>query len=280
MRFLLLRLGLFLCVFLCVLPFADARADTVLERAAARGGLIALANPDALPLAARDAAGTLIGFDIDVATEIGRRLQLPVRFATPGWDAILAGDWGDAWDFSVSNITPTPARERRLVFPAVYRFEAVVAVVHKDSGWALQPADLTGKRIGVARETTFEQYLKHDLTIYAGESPPDYAIDAPKIRRYPNKKAALLALAQDDGTLVDAVVTSYATAQAAIDDGMPVKVVPGFLFWEPVAVAIQPGDDAFAERIEETVEAMLDDGTLGNLSVKWFGIDMTAPVLP
>lgn len=274
--------SLFRClpVLLCLLCGSQAWAESVLERAAARGGLIAAANPDALPLAARDAAGTLVGFDIEVAKEIARRLELPLRFVTPGWDAILAGDWGGAWDFSVSNITPTPARERRLAFPAVYRFEAVVGVVHLDSGWALQPADLSGKRVGVARETTFEQYLKRDLTIYAGESPPDYLIEKPQIRRYPNKKAALLALAQGDGAVIDAIVTSYETAQDAIDNGMPVKVVPGFLFWEPVAIAIQPGDDAFADRIADAVEAMLDDGTLGALSTKWFGIDMTAPVLP
>jgi len=75
-------------------------------------------------------------------------------------------------------------------------------------------------------------------------------------------------------------VTSYATAQAAIAEGLPVRVVPGFLFWEPVAVAVDLGDDSFADRIEEVIESMFDDGTLSRLSVKWFGLDMTAPVLP
>jgi len=263
-----------------LLPVFGASANDVLARAAARGGLIAAANPDALPLAARDKSGALVGFDIEVAKEIAKRLNLPVTFVTPGWDAILAGDWGGKWDYSVSNVTPTEERSKRLDFPADYRFEAVVAVVHRDSGWAGKPADLKGKRIGVAQGTTFEQYLRRDLTIYAGEDPPDYVIDNPDIRRYPNKKAALQALAQGSGAVIDAVVTSYATAQAAIAEGLPVKVVPGFLFWEPVAVAVAPGDDAFADRIDDVIESMLDDGTLSRLSIQWFGLDMTAPVLP
>jgi len=45
------------------------------------------------------------------------------------------------------------------------------------------------------------------------------------------------------------------------------------------ADSVASGDDAFSARIEETVEAMLDDGTLSTLSLKWFGIDMTAPAL-
>lgn len=274
------RLAASFLVLLLVLPAVDARAEGVLERAAVRGGLVAAANPDALPLAARDASGVLVGFDIEVAKEIGRRLKLPVTFVTPGWAAILRGKWAGKWDFSVSNITPTEERSRRLEFPADYRFEAVVAVVHRDAAWAKVPSDLGGKRIGVARGTTFEQYLKRDLTIYAGEEPPAYLIDDPLIRPYPNKKAALLALGQGDGAVIDAVVTSYATAQAAIDAGLPIRSMPGFLFWEPVSVAVAPGDDAFAERIEAVVEAMFDDGTLSDLSMKWFGIDMSAPILP
>jgi polar amino acid transport system substrate-binding protein len=270
----------YLAILLVVLPAAEASADGVLARAVARGGLVAAVNPDALPLAARDKSGALVGFDIDVAKAIAKRLDLPVTFVTPGWDAILAGGWSGKWDYSVSNVTPTEERSRRLEFPADYRFEAVVAVVHRDSGWALKPADLKGKRVGVAQGTTFEQYLRRDLTIYAGEEPPDYVIDNPDIRRYPNKKAALLALAQGDGAVIDAVVTSYATAQAAIAEGLAVKAVPGFLFWEPVAVAVEPGDDAFADRMEEAIESLIDDGTLSRLSIKWFGLDMTAPVLP
>lgn len=256
-----------------------AAAEDVMKRAAARGGLIAAAVPDALPLAARDPSGALVGFDVEVAREIAKRLGLPVTFSTPGWDAILSGKWAGKWDFSVSNITPTEERSRRLLFPSVYRFEAVVAVVHRDNSAVTAPADIRRQRVGVAQGTTFEAYLRRDLTIYAGEAPPDYQIDDPAIRLYPNKGAALNALAWGNGAEIDAVVTSFATAQAAIDTGSPVRIVPGFLFWEPVAVTVEMGNDAFADRIEDIVDDMMSDGTVSALSVKWFGIDMTAPAM-
>lgn len=265
---------------LLVLAVPNASADDGKDGAVSGDGLVAAAVPDALPLAARNATGGLVGFDIEVATEIAKRLGRPITFATPGWNAILAGDWNGKWDFSVSNITPTEDRRRRLDFPSVYRFEAVIVVVRKDNKSVSMPADASRKRIGVAQGTTFEQYLRRDLTIYAGDDAPDYVIAEPVIRLFESKGEALNALARGDGAALGAVVTSYSTAQAAIDDDLPLKIVPGFLFWEPVAVAVEKGNHALARRVGKAVEAMMADGTLGGLSTKWFGLDMTAPIAP
>lgn len=268
---------------LLVLPLVflttAVRAEAVMERVAERGTLVAAAVPDELPLAASDASGGLTGFDVEVAEEIAKRFGYPVTFVTPGWDAILAGGWNGKWDFSVSSITPTEARTRSLDFPSTYRFDAAVVLVHENNRSVTKPADLSGKRIGVKAGTTFENYLMHDLTIYEGEVPVEYVIVDPLIHRYADKDQAVRALAKGDGRVVDAVVTSFAPAMAAIDRGVPVRLVPGFLFWEPVAVAVDQGDDAFAQRMDDIVDDMMEDGSLGALSVKWFGIDMTAPIL-
>ncbi|MCP5365470.1 MAG: transporter substrate-binding domain-containing protein [Hyphomicrobiales bacterium] len=257
----------------------SVRAEAVMERVTERGTLVAAAVPDELPLAARDASGALTGFDVEVAQEIAKRLGYPVTFVTPGWGAILAGGWNGKWDFSVSSITPTEVRSRFINFPATYRFDAAVVLVHENNRSATMPAHLSGKRIGVKAGTTFENYLMHDLTIYEGEVPVEYVIVDPEIHRYADKDQAVSALAKGDGRIVDAVVTSFAPAKAAIARGVPIRIVPGFLFWEPVAVAIDQGDDAFAQRMHDIVDDMMEDGTLGALSVKWFGIDMTAPLL-
>ena len=272
-----MRFGLdYLIAALLILCVPAASADDGKRRAVSGDGLVAAAVPDALPLAARNASGDLVGFDIEVAKEIAKRLGRPLTLTTPGWNAILAGDWKGRWDFSVSNVTPTEERSRTVDFPAVYRFDAVIVAVRKDNKSVSKPADVSGKRVGVAPRTTFEQYLRHDLTIYRGEPVSDYLIAEPSIQLFANKEAALRALAQ--GVALDAVVTSYVTAQSAIDKGAPLRIVPGFLYWEPVAVAVEKGNDVLGRKIEETVDAMLADGTLGALSTTWFGLDMTAPI--
>jgi polar amino acid transport system substrate-binding protein len=127
--------------------------------------------------------------------------------------------------------------------------------------------------------TTFEQYLERNLELFEGARDFEYVIKDPDIRPFPSKDAAMAALAVGDGAEIDAVVTNLSTAQAAIEGGAPLRIVPGFLYWEPVAVAVDKGDPAFAARIDAAVQGMMADGTLSALSKKWFGIDLTTPTL-
>jgi polar amino acid transport system substrate-binding protein len=189
---------------------------------------------------------------------------------------VLAGDWAERWDMCVCSMTPTESREKTLAFPAIYRMSPATLVVRKDNSDIKQPADATGKTIGVKADTTYESYLGHDLTLYRGETDIDYVIDKPTIVRFPDKNAAMSALAGGDGTKLDGVVTSLAHAQAAIAEGMPVRIVDGFLFFETLAVTTEKGEEAFGKAIIAAVESMEDDGTLSELSMKWFGIDLTS----
>jgi len=240
-------------------------------RIAASGKVTAGAVPDQLPVSGYDAKGQLAGFDIDVSREIAKRLGAPVTFAAPGWETVLSGDWGDRIDFCACSITPTKERTQHLVFPAAYRFDAAVLVVRADNSNIHLAAQASGKRIGVKGETTFQQYLERDLVIFAG-SPITYRIEQPVVVSYPDKDEALRAVVRRD---VDATVTSMVTARGAIDGGAPLRIVPGFLFFEPVAVAIAKGDDVFKQRIADIVQGMHEDGSLTEMSLKWFGIDLT-----
>jgi polar amino acid transport system substrate-binding protein len=74
---------------------------------------------------------------------------------------------------------------------------------------------------------------------------------------------------------LDAAVTALPTARGAIDQGYPLKIVGDPLFLEPLAVAIDKGDPEFSAKIAEIVEAMRQDGTLSELSLKWYGADLT-----
>ncbi len=258
-------------------PLVVQAADDVMQRARTRGALIVAAAPapDQLPQAARDDAGHYVGFDVDVANAIGKRLGLPVRFVSPGWDKVLAGDWQGQWDFAVASITPTEAREKTLVFPAVYRFDAAALVVRKNDGSIERPADASGKSIGVRKDTTFESYLRRTLVIYGNPNVVTYLIDDPQIKTFPNREDVVQALIDKR---VDAIVTSLGIAEHDIQAGAPLRIVQGFLFFEPVAVAVDKGDPAFAKIISETVRALRSDGTLTGLSEKWFGIDVAGIV--
>jgi polar amino acid transport system substrate-binding protein len=74
-------------------------------------------------------------------------------------------------------------------------------------------------------------------------------------------------------------MSSATTIQAAIDAGLPIKVVGDPLFYEPLAAAIDASSsletDSFVARVSEIIEEMHEDGTLSELSNQWFGLDLT-----
>lgn len=268
MRFKLPAALVALLLFSTVTTVAGA-ADTPVAQKATGGALVAAAVPDQLPLAAKDAAGELTGFDIDVAKALAKKLGEPVSFVTPGWSSILAGK--GAWNYAVASITPTPKRAEHLSFPALYRMDAAVVVVRKDETKIERPQDASGKKIAVKDNTTFERYLQHQLSLDEGGETIAYVINNARISAVPSNGDALKALVDKKA---DAAITTIAIAEAAKKGGVPIRVLPGFLYFEPVSVATHKGNPEFDQKIADAIESLRQDGTLSELSIKWFGIDL------
>jgi polar amino acid transport system substrate-binding protein len=219
------------------------------------------------------------GFDIDVATEVAHRLGVKVAWETPSWDVITAGSWNDRWQMSVGSMTPTNDRQKVLNFTQPYYYTPAVIVVHEDNTTVSDLAtDLDGAKIGVCSGCTYDQFLNKKLQIKGFTF--DFIIDDAQVSGYDTDTTALADLALGDGARLDAVMTSLTTAQGYIDAGEPVKIVGDPVFYEPLAVAIDKNAEAdpasFTETVDGIVGEMHEDGTLSELSKKWYdGVDLT-----
>jgi polar amino acid transport system substrate-binding protein len=259
---------------LLIAPGADA--GEVLDRVMSNGVLVMSTDPEYPPQSSLDESNEFVGFDIDVGKEIAERLGVEIEFVTPSWDVITAGNWAGRWDVSVGSMTPTVARREVLDFPAIYYYTPAALAVHADNQDIATPADASGKTIGVGVATTYENYLKGDLVIDAEGAPPfDYLIADANIRTYDTDLLALDDLRLGDGVRLDAALTALPTIMEAVDKGYPIKVVGDPVFLEPLSVAIDKGDPELGAKLAEIVSAMRDDGTLSELSMKWYGADLT-----
>lgn len=216
------------------------------------------------------------GFDVDVAKEIGKRLGVPVEFVTPGWDIITAGNWQGRWDMHVGSMTPTAERAKIFAFPAVYYYTPAAVAVHSDSK-AAQLSDLDGKIVGATTSSTFEAYANQDLTLDAAGAPAfTYQFKPGEVKSYANSSTAFDDLRLGDGVRLDAVVSSLPSILDAAKAGYPIRQLGEPVFYEPLVVAIEHGDQELNDKIAEAVAAMKADGTLSTLSLKWYGQDYTA----
>jgi len=212
-----------------------------------------------------------------VAEEIAKRIGVEVEWQTPSWDVITAGNWNGRWDLSVGSMTPIPDRRKVLHFsPAYYYVPAAVAVHETNTDITDSETDLDGKMIGVCAACTYEAYLEGSLNI-PGEY--EYVVDDPQVKTYDTDSSAIQDLALGAGVRLDAVTSSLYTLKEAQKSGTPIKVVGYPLFYEPLAAAIDkeaPADpQPLVDEVSKTIREMHEDGTLTELSQKWYGIDLT-----
>lgn len=270
----MLRTGAIALLF--TLGAGVSHAGEVLDRIMTDKVMVMSTDAEYPPQSSLDENNEFIGFDIDVGKEIAKRLGVEIKFVTPSWDVITAGKWAGRWDVSVGSMTPTAARKEVLDFPAIYYYTPASLVVHQDNETITTPAEAGGKQVGVGVATTYENYLKKDLVIDA-EGAPEFAfqIDDAQIRTYDTDLLALDDLRLGDGVRVDAVITALPTAVASIKEGYPLKLVGDPLFLEPLSVAIDKGDAEWGAKLAEVVAEMHADGTLPQMSDKWYGADLT-----
>jgi polar amino acid transport system substrate-binding protein len=244
-----------------------------------RGVLRVATDPEYPPQSfLNEETGQWEGFDIAVATEIANRLGVEIEFITPNWGQIIAGNWQDRWDVSVGSMTVTPERDQVLHFMTPYYYTpAAVAVRAEDAGSYTDVAtDFDGKAIGVCGGCTYEFYLDKSLEI-PGEDI-EFVIDDAEVHTYNTDIPAIKDL--EVGRL-DAAMSSLTTLQGAIDAGSPIEVIDN-VYYEPLSVAVDrsaPLDPtSLVEEIDRIVQEMHDDGTLSQLSMEWFGQDLTTKV--
>ena len=256
----------------------DGGGGNLLQEIKDRGVLRASTDPAYPPQSFQNEQGEFKGFDIDVTEEIAKRMGVEVEWVTPSWDVLTAGSWNGRWDLSVGSMTVTPERAEVLYFtPAYYYTPAAVAVHESNTDITNLETDLDGKRVGVCGACTYEAYLERSLNI-----PGDYefVVDDPQIQTYDTDSSAIQDLALGDGARLDAAMSSLYTLKQAQESGTPIKIVGDPLYYEPLAAAIDkeaPADPKpLLDEVSKIIKEMHEDGTLTELSKKWYdGIDLT-----
>jgi len=216
------------------------------------------------------------GFDVDVAAEIGKRLGVETCFATPSWDMITAGNWADKWDVSVGSMTITNTRAKILDFTVPYYYYYAVVAVKKDSGINTL-SDLAGKAICAGASTTYEDWINGKLDLPAADI---FAQPPANVKEVPLDTDQECAQSINSGrTDFLAYVTANTVVDANIAAGFPVVKLGDPVYRESLAAAVDRSSslpiDSFVSELNTIITAMHSDGTLSNLSMKWYQVDMT-----
>jgi len=224
--------------------------------------------------------GTFEGFDIDVATEIAKRLGVAVAFETPGWDTITAGKWGGRWDVSVGSMTITVPRQKVLDFSPPYYFTPAQMTATTASGITTLDG-LAGKTVCVGTATTYQDWLEGKLqSVSLGPvlTPPANVT----VQTLDTDQACAQAIAAGRKD-AQGFLSASTVIDQAITNKTPIVKVGTPVFVEQLAVSADksgPPTADFMAAVDKIITDMHADGTLSAMSQKWFKADLTKAPTP
>lgn len=219
------------------------------------------------PMEYKDADGkTTIGFDVDVAKEVAKRLgKKDVQFISNDWTGIFDALEINKFDCIISSVSINDERKEKHSLTKPYIANKLVIVTQKSTTNIKAPEDLKNGKVGVQAGTTSEDFC-NDL-IKNGKLPKD------KLSTYPLVTQPFddLDAGRINAIVVDVVVAKYYLAKNKD------KYV---LAWqspdaEPMAICCQKKGTALRDSIDKIMDEMRADGTMKTISEKWFGEDVT-----
>jgi len=220
--------------------------------------------------------GEMKGFDIDVAKAVADGLGVEVCFATPDWDIITAGSWGDRWDISIGSMTITKTRQEALDFALPYYYTPAQFAAASDSGYTSLD-DLEGETICVATATTYLDWFNGELTIPESsilvQPPSDFTlVELPTDQEC----AQSIAAGRPEFSVY---LTSDTVINSNMAGGLDVVKLGPVVFVEELAPAIDKNSSydtaAFIDAVSNIIEGLHTNGTLSSSSMEWFEVDLT-----
>jgi len=251
-------------VFALVLTGCSSGDKTATKDPLADGVLSIGVDDTYLPMEFRNDQNELVGFDIDFSNALAKELGVTTEFKTVAWDGIFNGLNAKQFDVIISSTSITPDRQKGFSMSDPYVSNGIVLVSRKDAAPATTFKDLEGKTLGAQIQTTADTAAEK-LKTQDGVNV--------EIKKF---DAMLDAFAALQGKQIDNVITDKPVAEYYVAQNPDLYVVSSdVLTNEPIGVTARLEDTEMTKTINTAIKKLQDNGTLTEISMKWFGKDMS-----
>ncbi len=237
-----------------------------------------------------DASGKLIGFEIDLAEDLCKRMKAKCEIVAQAFDGVIPALNAGKFDAIMAGMNITDKRKEAIAFTQPYGRTPSTFAVLKSSPLAKLPEQgqvyslnsdglagaeksindikpmLKGKVIGVQTSTAQANFLEK------------YFKDVIEIRQYKTTEQHDLDLAAGR---VDSVFASISYLKGVVEAPENKEMMlsgpryGGGPLGFGVAVGLRKGDPELQAKFDAAVAAAVADGTVKTMSMKWFGFDIT-----
>ncbi len=261
-----------LCLMLAVLLLlaltaCGAKEDTpsgdLLETIQARGTIIVAMEGTWAPWTYHDENDKLVGYDVEVAQAIAAKLGVEVEFVEGEWDGLLAGLSAGRYDIMVNGVDIDSERQKTYDFSIPYAYNRTAVIVAGSNEEIQTLEDLKGKNTANTISSTYAKVAEQ------------YGANVTGVDDL-NQTFELLLSGRIDATL-NAEMTYYDYMKAHPDADIKIAVMTEDA--NKVAIPMRKGAETATLRsaIDQALKELSEDGTLTELSNKYFGTDISQP---
>ena len=222
-------------------------------------------DPGFEPYGFRDDKGNLVGFDLDLATEVAKRRGWNVEFKPIDWDAkdaeLNSGTVSCIWN----GFTMSQDRMDKYTWTEPYVNASQVVVVKADGGIQAL-ADLAGKVVDTQTQSS-------GLEAINSEDHVELKKSLKNLNEVENYQLAFMEL---EAGICDAVVVDDGVAREFVKKSTGFRILEEALQDEQYGVGFKLGNAELRDMVQDTLNEMIQDNTFRDISEKWFdGRDVT-----
>lgn len=220
-------------------------------------------DQDFPPFGYVDENGEFTGFDLELAKEAAKRMDMEIKLQPIDWDSkeleLSSGSISCIWNGFTMN-----GRENDYTWTESYMDNSQVFVVKSDSGIKTQ-ADLAGKIVTAQTDSAA-------LNALNGDDFKDLKASFKELLTCAQYNTAFMDL---EAGAVDAVAMDIGVAKYQIE-GKESKFI---ILDEPIvkekyAIGFYKGNTEMRDKVQKALDEMAADGTFKKISEKWFGYDV------
>ncbi|WP_028330013.1 amino acid ABC transporter substrate-binding protein [Brachyspira alvinipulli] len=239
-----------------------AQTDNSLQKVKDAGKLVLGLDDTFAPMGFRDSNREIVGFDIDLAFEVARRIGVELETKPIEWSNSTSILTNGEVDVLWNGVNINEERKKYINFSKPYLNNKLVIVKSMDDKTINSIDDLVGKNIGIQSGGNHEQVANNPIIS-----------KMKNINKYDDNINLLLDL--QSGRL-DAVIIDDIFAQYYINEKKsPFIILENTPLTDGLyAVGFRKSDTELLNEVNRILDEMKNDGTAAKISIKWFGKDI------